>query len=213
MTTVKNKKANTTKPSTPNDSDINWIECSCCSRWDLYENYNIAQPYSPSKMSKLHIICRLCSLEQALQKATDEITVLKELLHALESSHLTDVKTCTDLVKELESCKPLTSVHPSTTTDPSSILRYTADEVFEITKRKLNIIILDSRRLTTMWKIFWFSLTLTITYRHLLLLMTLNMQNDWVAPALRKGRDFSVSKSIRLTLVDSCWKCGNTQRS
>ena len=92
-------------------------------------------------MSKLHIICRLCTLEQALQKATDEITVLKELLYALESSHLTDAKTCTDLVKELENYKSLTSVHPSTATDPSSILKYTADEGFEITKRKLNIII------------------------------------------------------------------------
>ena len=117
----------------PGDTDIYWVECSSCGRWELYENYNTGKPYNPSKLSKTRLICRLCTLQQALQKATDDITYLQERIRALESDFVNDIKARSDN-KSLASFNPVA-------TDPSSYLRLTADEVFEISKRKLNVVI------------------------------------------------------------------------
>jgi len=136
MANARNKKSTST-----DDTDINWVECSACGRWDLYENYNTGQPYNKNKLSKINLVCRLCTLEQALRKATDEITVLKEQPCALESEYVKGVKTRSDLVKEMFDNRSLPASLHFTDTDPYSYLRLTADEVFEITKRKLNVII------------------------------------------------------------------------
>jgi len=67
MANLRNRKSSTTKQDLAKDSYINWVECSSCSQWDMYKNFNSDQPFSPGKVSNMHLTCRFCTLEQSLQ--------------------------------------------------------------------------------------------------------------------------------------------------
>ena len=126
----------------------------------------------------------------------------------LESEYARDVKTRSDLVKELSDNRSLPTSHPSSSADPSSHLRLNANEVFEITKRKLNVIINGLPEAGNDIEHFWILPTLTITCRRLLLQTILTMLNDWVGLATCTVHGFSVYESTHSTPADSCWKCG-----
>lgn len=86
--------------STLDDAEVNWVECSECKGWDIYENFRTGQQYNPAKISKLHLVCRHCTMEQALQKCNDDIPILMEKCHALELAHSKDANKGADDVKD-----------------------------------------------------------------------------------------------------------------
>ena len=127
------------KTGSSDDREINWIECSTCGHWDLFENFNTGIKYNPAKLDKLHIVCRLCKIDIAVQKCNDDIATARAMFDELERSNSKDADKLADLVKELDSWKPTFSRDASAVTPTQ--MKLTADEVFEINKRKKNVII------------------------------------------------------------------------
>ena len=126
--------------STLDDAEVNWVECSECKGWDIYENFRTGQQYNPAKISKLHLVCRHCTMEQALQKCNNDIAILMEKCHALELAHSKDANKGADDVKDSSNITSTGLPHQVLTMHHTQ-LTSTADEVFEIAKRKLNVVI------------------------------------------------------------------------
>lgn len=126
--------------STLDDAEVNWVECSECKGWDIYENFRTGQQYNPAKISKLHLVCRHCTMEQALQKCNNDIAILMEKCHALELAHSKDANNGADDVRDSSNITSTGLPHQVLTMHHTQ-LTSTADEVFEIAKRKLNVVI------------------------------------------------------------------------
>ena len=128
------------KTGRPDDPEIKWVECSTCGHWDLFENFNTGIKYNPAKLDKLHIVCRLCKIDIAVKKCNEDIAALRDIFHELERSNSKDGDKVADLVKELDNWKLTVPRHTSPVATPVQ-MKLTADEVFEINKRKKNVII------------------------------------------------------------------------
>ena len=111
-------------------------------------------------------------------------------------------------MQDTDTKKSLTNSHPPTAMDISSYLRYTADEVFEITKRKQNLVTSGLPEADQDIQDFFILPTCITTYRHLSQLMTSTTQKDWIIQALRRDHGYCVFKFICWRLDASCWKCG-----
>jgi len=140
MAASRSKKSNSTSADDSKQVDVDWLECSSCGGWDVFENYKTGQPYIPSKLNKEYHLCRSCRMEQAIQKCYDEITTLTQKVRELENVQTAYSSSTADF-----SIRPHTTpsndsqVHSSERL--TSQISQTADEVFEIAKRKLNVII------------------------------------------------------------------------
>jgi len=105
----------------------------------MYENYNTGQPYIPAKLNKQYHLCRSCHIEQNIQKCLDEIAVLTQKVRDLENLQMNHSITLADLSNHYSETP--NNPQASSSEHNTSQLRQTADEVFEIAKRKRNVII------------------------------------------------------------------------
>ena len=63
------------------DVGIHWIECSKCTRWDIYENFDVMGKYDKERIEKMNLVCRLCTVAKAqidtISQLTGRITCLE----------------------------------------------------------------------------------------------------------------------------------------
>jgi hypothetical protein len=138
----------------PSSEDSIWVECGACKGWDLFENYKTGEPYKASKIAKMKLMCRCCKLEQTLRNLENETALMRNKVSALEKGKATEAKTWADLAKVVKDDQQAAKVElqnyvdkktTAATKDPNPLtapqLHQTASEVFEINRRKLNVII------------------------------------------------------------------------
>ena len=149
---------------------IFWLACHHCEGWEIFENSGIPGKYSKEKAKKVKFSRKNCQLQFKLDPACQEISLLNDKVLSLENDLGVNKKSFADAVKNIpediistkatlaavcndnakfreEITKSFREVQigfkgpASDTALTASQLQQAAQEVEEISKRKLNLII------------------------------------------------------------------------
>src|SRR5258708_31357598 len=128
-------------------SEFHYVECCKSNGWDFFENYGLGFKYNAAKISKMNLECRSCKFELQLINMKKETDLLINKLAVFEKSKATEVRSFAEIVKETKiesmALKQEFKVFSEerNTVSLASTLRQTTDEVMDINRRKLNVII------------------------------------------------------------------------
>jgi len=150
-------------PDSETDIGVNWVQCTGCSRWDVYENYMLPEPFNAANVKKKKLECMVCELKANLKTAETQIQHLRDIVNelkktsdAVESSWADIVKgpkviqehhdnTAKELAELKQEILVVTNVQQTTQTGHTTLsapqLRQATDEIAEIEKRKLNLVV------------------------------------------------------------------------
>lgn len=134
----------------------NYLECSLCKGWDLFENFHTGKKFSLKRAEKLVLTCNSCKINTTLEVLQMEVSQLKSQVTTLENNLSTEKHTWADHVKNWKDDNAATRQEllgyvdkkaetVTITTSDSKLtshqLRQTTDEAMDVERRRLNIIV------------------------------------------------------------------------
>jgi hypothetical protein len=83
----------------PDNDSLNWVECSKCKRWELFENTGIGGKYSAVAVAKVKFVCRLCEGDHKIKELQEENKELRVKISALEETQKGGTQKYSEAVK------------------------------------------------------------------------------------------------------------------
>ena len=122
------------------DNQMNdWIECETCQDWIVFDNARLKMTFKEAVSSKATFTCRACAAEQRLERLERKLEETdRSKVSIIESTVQAEAKKWSEVVKKEMDTR---AVEEASTVLSVSQLRQATDEVADVERRKLNLIV------------------------------------------------------------------------